>query len=87
MSQLSPMIDAVIGLDPWVEPIGEEMLSEGLHQPAMFFRSTTWTGGINEDYIKILTSNECTFQHIRTPCRFELNIDNFWKAMNCLLHN
>ncbi len=54
------MIDAVIGLDPWVEPIGEEMLAEGLHQPAMFFRSTSWVGGINEDYIKILVGNEST---------------------------
>lgn len=54
----NPMVDAVIGLDPWVEPIGEEMLEEGLNQPAMFFRSTSWVGGINEDYIKILVGNE-----------------------------
>lgn len=54
----NPMIDAVIGLDPWVEPIGKVMLSDGLLQPALFFRSTTWTGGINEDYIKILLGNE-----------------------------
>ena len=54
----NPMIDVVIGLDPWVEPIGEGMLSYGLSQPAMFFRSSSWTGGINEDYIKILTGNE-----------------------------
>ncbi|MBN1623875.1 MAG: dienelactone hydrolase family protein, partial [Clostridia bacterium] len=54
----NPMIDVVIGLDPWVEPIGRGMLSYGIKQPAIFFRSSSWTGGINEDYIKILTDNE-----------------------------
>jgi hypothetical protein len=52
------MIDAVIGLDPWVEPIGKDMLAEGLNQPALFFRSSSWVGGINEDYIQILVDNE-----------------------------
>jgi hypothetical protein len=54
----NPMIDAVAGLDPWVEPIDEDALLEGLNQPALFFRSTSWAGGINEGYIKILVANE-----------------------------
>lgn len=51
-------IKAVIGLDPWVEPIGEALLESGFSQPALFFRSSQWAGGINDDYVKILALNE-----------------------------
>ena len=54
----NPMIDAVVGLDPWVEPIGEEMLTSGMSQPALFFRSSTWADGINDDYIRILYGSD-----------------------------
>jgi len=53
----NPDVSAVVGLDPWVEPIGMEMLSDGLDQPALFFRSTSWTGGINDDFISVLAAN------------------------------
>jgi pimeloyl-ACP methyl ester carboxylesterase len=51
-------VKVVIGYDPWVEPIGTQMLEKGLKQEAMFFRSTSWVGGINEAFIKILALNE-----------------------------
>ncbi len=51
-------VKAVVGMDPWVEPIGATMLEEGMSVPTMFFRSTQWTGGINDGFVKILATNE-----------------------------
>jgi len=50
-------VKAVVGMDPWVEPIGESMLSLGMKVPTMFFRSSQWAGGINDSFVKILASN------------------------------
>lgn len=57
LSLMDDRIDCIIGMDPWIEPIGEAMLGEGLEVPALFFRSTQWAGGINDTYVKILTEN------------------------------
>lgn len=40
-------VDAVFGLDPWVEPIREEDIDQGLDIPALFIRSQTWEEGDN----------------------------------------
>lgn len=51
-------VKAIVGYDPWVEPIGNDMLDEGLSQAALFFRSSSWVGGINEDFVKRLVINQ-----------------------------
>lgn len=40
-------IDAVIGLDAWVEPILETEINQGLNIPSMFIRSGAWETGEN----------------------------------------
>lgn len=40
-------IDAVIGLDAWVEPISENEINQGLNMPSMFLRSGSWETGEN----------------------------------------
>jgi hypothetical protein len=48
-----PAITAVLGLDPWVEPIGTEELTSGdFAVPVLILRSETWNwGDINEEYL------------------------------------
>lgn len=60
-------VKAVVGLDPWVEPIGAAGLEEGLMQEAIFFRSTQWTGGINDSFVKILALND-----VKAPRIYEI---------------
>lgn len=40
-------IDALIGLDAWVEPITETDINNGLSIPSLFLRSETWETGEN----------------------------------------
>lgn len=40
-------IDALLGLDAWVEPINQSEIEKGLTIPAMFLRSETWEEGPN----------------------------------------
>lgn len=40
-------IDAVIGLDAWVEPIVDTEINKGLSIPSLFIRSETWETGNN----------------------------------------
>jgi len=40
-------IDAVVGLDSWVEPINETNINQGLEIPALFLRSESWEVGFN----------------------------------------
>lgn len=46
-----PRIDALVGLDAWVEPLGEERLSAPYSVPSLFLRSEAWEGGINDGYL------------------------------------
>jgi hypothetical protein len=47
-----PDIDALVGLDAWVEPVGVEDLGAGLFRvPSLFLRSEQWEGGINDGYL------------------------------------
>ncbi len=42
-------IESVIGLDAWVEPIGQDLIENGLSTPSLFIRSETWETGENND--------------------------------------
>jgi len=50
-----PRVDAVLGFDAWVEPVGADKLAEGAAGdekiPMLFFRSQTWQGGINDGFL------------------------------------
>lgn len=48
-----PRVDAVLGLDAWVEPIGSERLTRSAFKtPALFLRSEEWTGHPNNEYLR-----------------------------------
>jgi len=45
-------VAGLVGLDAWVEPIGEEALASGSYTiPSLFLRSEQWEGGINDGYL------------------------------------
>jgi dienelactone hydrolase len=50
-------IDAVIGLDAWVESIKESEIEKGLSMPALFLRSETWEEGENNKNLFTLVEN------------------------------
>lgn len=50
-------VDAVFGLDSWVEPIGQLELSKGISVPSVFLRSESWETGENNDYLYTLFRN------------------------------
>jgi predicted dienelactone hydrolase len=52
-----PRIQAVLGLDAWVEPIEKNILQQGLHIPNAFLRSEQWETGPNNTYLKELFEN------------------------------
>lgn len=49
-----PAFLAVVGLDAWVEPIGNPRLATGLKTPQLHIGSASWTGGINAGYLATL---------------------------------
>ena len=40
--------DAVLGLDPWVEPITDRIISQSATRPALYMRSDEWRGNDND---------------------------------------
>ncbi len=47
-----PSIQALVGLDAWVEPVGRPDLESGEYElPSLFLRSAQWEGGINDGYL------------------------------------
>ena len=50
-------IIAVMGMDPWLEPVSLETLQKGLDVNAHFFRSEEWADKSNNEYLKILINN------------------------------
>lgn len=44
-------VEALIGLDAWVEPIEDSALSQGLTIPSLFLRSESWETGENNAYL------------------------------------
>lgn len=54
-------IKSFIGLDPWVEPIDETVLSQGIKVPSLILRSNEWETGDNNANLSILLNNSETF--------------------------
>ena len=50
-------IDAVMGLDAWVEPIAETEINKGLTIPSLFLRSGQWEVGFNNTNLYNLVEN------------------------------
>lgn len=51
--------DAVLGMDPWVEPLPDSVLRLSATKPAMFMRSDTWRGNENDAVLRgIAARNE-----------------------------
>lgn len=50
-------IKAVLGMDAWVEPVSDDLLSKGLKVPALFLRSGQWETGYNNEYLTKLIDN------------------------------
>ncbi len=50
-------IDAIIGLDAWVEPINDLEITEGLTIPSLFLRSGAWETGENNINLYTLIEN------------------------------
>jgi hypothetical protein len=50
-------IDAVIGLDAWVEPIDQVEIVNGLTIPSLFLRSGSWETGENNENLLLLIEN------------------------------
>lgn len=44
--------DAVLGMDPWVEPIPDEILATSATRPAMYMRSVEWQAKENDDVLR-----------------------------------
>ncbi|SFN97925.1 alpha/beta hydrolase family protein [Proteiniclasticum ruminis] len=55
-AQKDRRISALLGLDAWLEPLGGEALSQGLSIPALFVRSSQWSEGPNNLYLRTLLS-------------------------------
>jgi pimeloyl-ACP methyl ester carboxylesterase len=50
-------INAVIGLDAWVEPILEDEIALGLKIPSLFLKSETWETGLNNEVLSSLVDS------------------------------
>ena len=61
-------VDAVIGLDAWVEPLLESELRQGLSIPSLLIRSEGWYISFNNSYLKTLLENSPL-----TPIAFQMN--------------
>lgn len=46
--------DAVVGLDPWVEPVPDAVIGSGLDQPMLSLRSEEWLGTDNDARLRRL---------------------------------
>ncbi|MFW6299203.1 MAG: alpha/beta fold hydrolase, partial [Bacillota bacterium] len=47
-------VDALIGLDAWVEPLDEATIEEGLAVPSLFLRSGDWEESYNNEHLTTL---------------------------------
>lgn len=46
--------DAVVGLDPWVEPVPDEVIGAGLERPVLSISSAQWQGSANDARVRRL---------------------------------
>lgn len=52
-------VKAILGMDAWVEPVEDDLLTKGLKIPALFLRSGEWETGINNDSLfKLINSSQ-----------------------------
>jgi predicted dienelactone hydrolase len=49
-----PECGAVVGLDPWVEPLPDDLAGAGLEVPLLSLRSEEWVGGANDKRLRRL---------------------------------
>lgn len=58
--------DAVLGQDPWLEPISPDILSQGLEVPMLALRSEEWLARPNDELVAELAANSpmVTLAHI-----------------------
>jgi predicted dienelactone hydrolase len=49
-----PGCHAAVGFDPWVEPLADEVVGQGLEQPLLSIRSEEWTGRRNDARLRRL---------------------------------
>ena len=54
---LDDRIDAIIGLDAWVEPINDSLVSQPLEIPSLFLRSGQWEEGFNNTNLYQIINN------------------------------
>lgn len=50
-------VKALIGLDAWVEPIHDDLITQGLSIPSLFLRSEQWETGVNNDSLSLILEN------------------------------
>jgi len=50
-------VKAILGMDAWVEPVSDDLLSNGLNVPALFLRSEEWETGFNNEPLFKLIEN------------------------------
>ena len=58
-----PLCDAVLGLDPWVEPLPDNVIRQSPTRPALYMRSDPWRGTENDAILRGLAgrSEESTY--------------------------
>lgn len=59
-----PRIDALIGLDAWVEPVSEDLMSQSLDIPSLFLRSGQWEIGENNTHLYMLVNQTDDFSSL-----------------------
>jgi len=60
LAMIDDRMDAVFGFDPWVEPIEENLLNQGLSTPSIFISSEQWQNHANRKYLKIIADSDKT---------------------------
>ncbi len=58
LAMIDDRIDAVFGFDPWVEPIEETLLNQGLSTPSIYISSEQWQNHANRKYLKIIADSD-----------------------------
>lgn len=68
-----PQVAALVGLDAWVEPLGQRRLhTAGLTMPSLFLKSEEWIGHHNEPFLEPWLSRQ---QAAGLPVTFEQTTD------------
>ncbi len=75
-------VKAVFGLDAWVEPIDDSLVSVGLSIPSLFLRSEQWEVGPNNQHLKILFDESSV-----TPLVYQINGSNHQDLSMLYMYN